>query len=83
MGRACEVGRRDLALVHVDRQMEHKVSQGYSPAGESAGSLTPFEMTYYTHSLLLYLAFNHNNARINASVTAFAQIIGDARSTRP
>lgn len=82
MGRACEVGRKDLALVMLT-QMEHKVSQGYSPAGENAGSLTPFEMTSYTHSLLLYLAFNHNNARISASVTALAQIMGDARSTRP
>jgi hypothetical protein len=25
--------------------LKHKVSQGYSPAGENAGSLTPFEMT--------------------------------------
>ena len=26
--------------------LKHKVSQGYSPADENAGSLTPFEMTY-------------------------------------
>jgi hypothetical protein len=25
--------------------MEHKVSQGHSPAGENAGSPAPFEMT--------------------------------------
>jgi hypothetical protein len=25
---------------------KHKVSQAYSPADESAGSLTPFEMTF-------------------------------------
>jgi len=27
-------------------QTKHKVSQGYSPAGDNAGSLTPFEMTF-------------------------------------
>ena len=27
--------------------LKHKVSQGYSPAGEGAGSLTPFEMTAF------------------------------------
>ena len=26
--------------------LRHKFSQGYSPAGKNAGSLTPFEMTY-------------------------------------
>ena len=44
---ACRVGVRDLALVVESNQTlaNHEVPQGYSPAEDRAGSLTPFGMT--------------------------------------
>ena len=45
---SARVGRRDLvfSIALETLLLKHKVSQGYSPAGENAGSLTPFEMTH-------------------------------------
>ena len=34
-------------MLHVYWLLNRKVSQGCSPAGENAGSLTPFEMTFF------------------------------------
>ena len=44
---SARVGRRDLvfSITLETLLLKHKVSQGYSPADENAGSLTPFEMT--------------------------------------
>jgi len=53
---SARVGVRDLVFVVESNQTpaNHKVPQGYSPAEEGAGSLTPFGMTIsrsHTHSL--------------------------------
>ncbi len=51
----CRVGVRDLAFVVESNQTlaNHEVPQGYSPAEDGAGSLTPFGMTILvlTHPL--------------------------------
>jgi len=49
---SARVGVRDLAFsVESDQTSKnHKVPQGYSPAEDSAGSLTPFGMTIWIFS---------------------------------
>jgi hypothetical protein len=46
--------RREGACVfrYLIDQVKHKISQGYPPAGENAGSLPPFEMTFPETTLL-------------------------------
>jgi hypothetical protein len=49
-GQSARAGPKDLAFLHCYRQFEDKVYQGYSPAGENAGSLMPFEMTPFRNN---------------------------------
>ena|SRR5690348_14943595 len=60
----------------------NRVEQAFMPAVKPAKmrALAPAVKNIQT---LLYLAFNHSNARINASVTALARMIGQSRRTRP
>ena len=59
-----------------------RVEQAFMPAVKAPEirALAPAGTNIHT---LLYLAFNHSNARINASVTALARMMGKSRSTSP
>ena len=50
--------------------LKHKVSQGYSPARENAGSLTPFEMTCSKRTPTFDVSCTARFASSGASCTA-------------
>ena len=62
--------------------LKHKVSQGYSPAGENAGSLTPFEMTYAKNDAVIKKPKLHHYQDA-AQLCAFQQGLQHLRRESP
>ena len=59
-----------------------RVEQAFMPAVKPAKMRALAPEVKNIHALL-YLAFNHNSTRINASVTALARMMGMSRSMSP